>query len=99
MSKPGYSPDPAASYPVATVVAADVPSTVFTAVAAAEAPTRPMFTVNEAGVRDYLAKLHWPYGLTDAVIEGLRKVPLRTFICDDSGSMNESDGSRLVSIK
>jgi hypothetical protein len=55
------------------------------------------FPINEGAVRDFLARHNWPYGLQDVVIEGFRKVPLRFFICDDSGSMNESDGNRLVS--
>lgn len=53
--------------------------------------------VNEAAVREFLSELNWALGLQDAVIQGLRKVPIRYFICDDSGSMNEGDGSRLVS--
>lgn len=99
MSKPGYSPDIGGSYAIATAISPGRPSSVFTAVEVAAipaAPPRRVFSINEAGARDYLGKLNWPYGLTDVVIEGLKKVPFRTFICDDSGSMNESDGSRLV---
>jgi hypothetical protein len=78
--------------PQAMVMGSYPPDTNF---AAASAPT--LYGVNEGAVRDFLAKHHWPYGLTDAVVDGLKTVPYRCFICDDSGSMNESDGNRLVS--
>ena len=35
-------------------------------------------------------------GLQDAVVKGLEEVPVRYIICDDSGSMSESDGNMLV---
>ena len=53
--------------------------------------------VNSEGARAYLAGHRWPRGLTEQVIKNLQKVPIRFFICDDSGSMAESDGHRLVS--
>ena len=38
-------------------------------------------------------------GLQDAVVKGLDEVPFRYIICDDSGSMSESDGNMLVKSK
>jgi len=35
-------------------------------------------------------------GLQDAVVKGLEEVTIRYIICDDSGSMSESDGNMLV---
>ena len=35
-------------------------------------------------------------GLQDAVVKGFEEVPIRYIICDDSGSMSESDGNMLV---
>jgi hypothetical protein len=45
-----------------------------------------------------LSESRWPTGLADTMIKNLSRIPIRYFICDDSGSMNSSDGHRLVSI-
>lgn len=52
---------------------------------------------NEAGCREFLTRHLWPTGLKEAIIKSCRKLPLRFFIVDDSGSMILNDGRRLVS--
>ncbi len=52
--------------------------------------------VNEAGARDFLTRHKWPAGLQSTFIKNLAKLPMRFFICDDSGSMAANDGHRLV---
>jgi len=54
-------------------------------------------TYNEAGAREYLSSHRWPMGLQDAFIKNLARMPMRFFICDDSGSMGHSDGHKLMS--
>jgi hypothetical protein len=51
---------------------------------------------NEGGAREFLNGLGFPQGLQDAFIDSLRKLPLRFFILDDSGSMATNDGKRIV---
>ncbi len=51
---------------------------------------------NETAGRDYLSRHNWPSGLKDALIKSIRKMPVRFFIVDDSGSMILNDGRRLV---
>lgn len=51
---------------------------------------------NEAGAREFLQANKWPKGLQDAFFQNLQKIPIRFFICDDSGSMSLGDGHRLV---
>jgi hypothetical protein len=52
--------------------------------------------INEGAIREFLsAKHHWPEGLQTQLVSSLKKIPLRFFICDDSGSMMTSDGHRV----
>ncbi len=51
---------------------------------------------NDGGGREFLMRYLWPVALQDAFIENLRHTPLRYFICDDSGSMEECDGAMLM---
>lgn len=51
---------------------------------------------NEIGAREYLGGHKWPVGLQTTSINNLAKIPIRFFICDDSGSMIASDGHRLM---
>ena len=44
----------------------------------------------------YLNKLDWPVGLQNLLIDGVKNVPSKFFVCDDSGSMMNIDGRRLV---
>jgi len=53
-------------------------------------------TINEPAAREFLEANKWPRGLQDSFIQQLRKIPIRFFICDDSGSMSTNDGHRLV---
>ena len=43
--------------------------------------------INEDGVREFLSSISWPQGLQDVFIRNLRMIPIRFFICDDSGSV------------
>jgi hypothetical protein len=52
--------------------------------------------INEAGARAYLSEYRWPVGLQECLLRSLVKIPIRFMICDDSGSMVENDGHRLV---
>ena len=52
--------------------------------------------VDEVAAREYLSSVHWPKGLQDTFIRNLDRIPMRFFICDDSGSMSIEDGHRLI---
>lgn len=54
---------------------------------------------NEEGARAFLNEFHWPKPLQDAFLQDVQKVPLRFFLCDDSGSMQVNDGKRIVDVK
>src|SRR5690349_12251899 len=49
-----------------------------------------------AGVNDFLNSHHWPMGLQHHLQKNVVSMPLRFFICDDSASMAQSDGQKLV---
>jgi hypothetical protein len=51
---------------------------------------------NEEGAKEFLASQGFPIGLQDAFIASLSKLPLRFFIVDDSGSMSNNDGRKIV---
>lgn len=51
--------------------------------------------VNEPNARAFLREHSWPTGLQDAFVKGLKKIPIRFFICDDSGSMTTNDGRKF----
>ncbi len=53
--------------------------------------------VNEAGAKSFLTKNKWPIGLQNALIKSCKKVPIRFFIVDDSGSMLTVDGQKWIS--
>jgi hypothetical protein len=61
-------------------------------------PPPPSSEMNEGAVREFLAKHCWPDGLQSILISSLKRIPLRFFICDDSGSMMSDDGHRLVKV-
>lgn len=52
--------------------------------------------INEGGAREFLDVERWPTGLQDTFVNGLKRIPIRFFICDDSGSMGTSDGRKIV---
>lgn len=60
------------------------------------APTLTPVPINEAGAREFLSSQNWPSGLQDTFVKNLHKLPMRFFICDDSGSMVANDGHKLV---
>jgi hypothetical protein len=70
------------------------------AISSASAPimeaTNVRAPINEAGAREFLTANNWPAGLQDTFVENLKRIPIRFFICDDSGSMIASDGHKLV---
>lgn len=57
---------------------------------------RPHETIHEGQARAYLQTLKWPQGLQDTFVNNAYKIPYRVFICDDSGSMDATDGNRLI---
>jgi hypothetical protein len=62
--------------------------------------SRAASSMNEGAVREILsAKYKWPTGLQTLLISSLQRIPLRFFICDDSGSMMTTDGHRVESGK
>jgi hypothetical protein len=50
---------------------------------------------DEGRTRSFLTSKGWCPGLQSLLYKNTRKIPLRIFICDDSGSMITSDGKRL----
>ena len=48
------------------------------------------------GIKDYLTKLRWPVGLQKILLQGVKAVPMKFFVCDDSGTMMLSDGHKVV---
>jgi hypothetical protein len=53
--------------------------------------------IDVPAAKEYLTSCKWPKGLQDTFVKNLSKMPIRFFICDDSGSMNNDDGHRLYS--
>lgn len=51
---------------------------------------------NDGGAREFLSQHNWSPGMQEAFLQNLSKTPIRFFICDDSGSMDISDGNRIV---
>lgn len=57
----------------------------------------PRINPNEEAARQFLTSRKWPAGFQTLLLNQLtEKVPIRFFICDDSGSMAENDGNTLV---
>ena len=52
---------------------------------------------NVPNLRNYLNDHGWPNGLQEYFISSLDRIPIRYFICDDSGSMSTEDGNRIIS--
>ena len=42
---------------------------------------------SDSDAKAFLIEYHWPQGLQDTFIRNLYKIPIRFFICDDSGSV------------
>jgi hypothetical protein len=53
---------------------------------------------NAAAARYFLSENGWTQGLQDVMIKNMVKVPLRYFLCDDSGSMSSNDGHRSIPV-
>ena len=67
-----------------------------------EAPTHEYMAkggFDQKAARQYLTDQNWPVGLQEAMIKSCLKMPVRFFICDDSGSMLTNDGHRIVGSK
>eukprot|EP01034_Spumella_vulgaris_P033732 gene33732-41615_t len=58
----------------------------------------PVRAYNEDGAKQYLSNLKWPPGLQNTFVSNLAKIPMRFFICDDSGSMCTNDGHKLIDV-
>ncbi len=48
--------------------------------------------LNEVSARAYLTENGWPAGLQDSIINTMRRIPIRYYIIDNSGSMETEDG-------
>lgn len=67
-----------------------------------EAPTHEYMAkggFDQKAAKQYLTDQGWPVGLQEAMIKSCLKMPVRFFICDDSGSMLTNDGHRIVGCK
>lgn len=64
--------------------------------AAPQIISRDLSHINAGGAKEFLQQKGWPEGLQNAFVDNLAKVPIRFFICDDSGSMMTNDGHKLV---
>ena len=53
-------------------------------------------TLDEGAAREYLSVLRWPNPLQDSLLKNISLIPIRYFICDDSGSMAAMDGSKVI---
>jgi hypothetical protein len=93
--------------PVYAAEAYPVPPDIYAATAMPSAPPTappPMPTrqatvrlpENDNAIRSYLEEYGWPVGLQSTFIHNLNRVPIRFFICDDSGSMTTADGKTTV---
>ncbi len=60
------------------------------------ASSLPLVSLNEQAAKTFLASKDWPLGFQVQALEQVEKIPLRFFICDDSGSMYEADGKLLT---
>lgn len=45
---------------------------------------------------DFLTTHKWSNGLISTIMHNCRAIPMRFIIVDDSGSMNTSDGRRII---
>ena len=52
--------------------------------------------IDKEELRRFLDTCQWPKGLQNTIIKCLKDTPYRFFICDDSGSMNSSDGNIFI---
>jgi len=58
----------------------------------------PRVSPNDEAAKQFLTLRKWPAGFQNLVLKQMTEtIPLRFFICDDSGSMFEDDGQHLVS--
>jgi hypothetical protein len=84
-----------------------IPNPAFASPTAPTAPVAPGFSAtpgaeylprmqNPDGAKEFLSTLNWPAHLQDNFLKSLEKLPIRYFICDDSGSMSAEDGSIAV---
>jgi hypothetical protein len=52
--------------------------------------------VDEAAGTKFMNKHNWTKGMQSAFFTSTKKIPIRFFIVDDSGSMNNNDGHRII---
>eukprot|EP01041_Mallomonas_annulata_P017714 gene17714-36298_t len=56
----------------------------------------PLPPPNDEGARQFLTQHSWPQGLREVFVNGLKNVPIRFVIVDNSGSMVTVDGQRMI---
>ena len=56
----------------------------------------PDIAPDEDKARAFLTKNDWPEGFQKVMLEQCSTIPVRFFVCDDSGSMIHDDGQQLV---
>lgn len=52
--------------------------------------------IDEASARQFMTEQGWPSGLQQSMLSSVQRTPVRFFICDDSASMQSTDGKRLL---
>jgi hypothetical protein len=53
--------------------------------------------IDKVAARDFLCRKNgWPKGIAEALIKSCKKIPIRFFIADDSGSMSTLDGNKMT---
>ena len=52
--------------------------------------------VDEEAAHRFFDRHDWPHGLREIIYRDCKKVPLRFYVADDSGSMSSKDGTRIV---
>jgi hypothetical protein len=51
---------------------------------------------NDGNLREFLTQKRWPDNMQTVFIQNVEQLPIRFFICDDSGSMSRDDGTVIT---
>jgi hypothetical protein len=51
---------------------------------------------NDGNLSEYLTQKRWPDNMQTVFIQNVEQLPIRFFICDDSGSMTRDDGTVIT---
>lgn len=60
------------------------------------APQKLPSVQNDGSLREFLQNKGWTNSMQDFFVQSLERIPLRYFICDDSGSMGIADGEKIA---